>query len=94
MTPGEEDLLVAELLEAAEGPGGPELKGRDALDAYASLAASRRFDLEVVLRAVVRDELRTIAAMPPVRPNRYGSRPVPDTRTLDGDDTTSCRIIR
>ena len=91
MTRDEEDLLVGELLEAAEVPSGPEHKGHAHLDAYRSLARSRGVDLERVLRAVVRNELPTIAAMPPVKPNRGG--PV-TARSGDGDGTTTCRIIR
>jgi len=96
MTRDEEDRLVVELLEAAEAaeaPSGPERKGHPSLDAYRALARSRGVDLEVVLRAVVRDELRDIAAMPPVTPNRGG--PVADLRAVEGDgDGTSCRVVR
>ena len=72
------------MLKIAETPDGPELQGEPSVAAYRALARSRGVDLEVVLRAVVRDELRDIAAMPPVTSNRHGSGPVPDTRAVDG----------
>jgi len=96
VTPTEEDHLVAGLLEAAKAPsGGPEHKGEASLSAFRSLAAARGVPLETVLRAAVRDELRTIAALPALRPNRHGSRPVTDARAVEGDDPgTTCRVIR
>ena len=92
MTREEEDQLVAELLEAAEAPSGPERKGHPSLDAYRALARSRAVDLEVVLRAVVRDELRDIAAMPAVTRGAAST----DLRAVDGDGdgATTCRVIR
>lgn len=66
MTQAEEDRVTAALLRLAAEPesGRPELYDQASLNAYRSLAESRGVDLERVLRAACRDDLRAIVAMP------------------------------
>jgi len=97
VTPAEEDRIVAKVLKIAEDQDPVELKGEASLSAYEALARSRGVDLEVVLRAHLRDELRRVVELPPVVPVRYGSGPVTSARADDvdgdGDGDTTCGVV-
>jgi hypothetical protein len=71
MTPAEENIFVAALLGAAGNAGDVEIAGAAVpVEAYRSLARSRGLTLEQVLRAMCRDELPEVVAVPPVTVKR------------------------
>ncbi len=68
MSRDEEDRTVAALLDRVGEGDEVEFYDQPSLAAFRSLARSRGVDLETVLRAACRDDLRPVVALPAAQP--------------------------